>query len=93
MFAEFSPLRSHANSIEMLPGRCHAGWRLAKNAVNAFFASSDLTRSANTSISSFTACSNCSRKGRFIRRLEACTAAAGFAARVRAVSVAVARRL
>ena len=36
------------------PG-CYAGLRFAKNALNASFASSDLTRSANTWFSNFTA--------------------------------------
>src|SRR6266851_9396924 len=71
--------------------RVHCGWyaglRFAKNALNASFASSDLTRSANTWFSNFTACSSWSRNAPFMSRLHACTALAGFSARVCTVSV------
>ncbi len=60
-----------ANLIEKVHCVYYADWRLVKNAWNDCFASSDLTRSANTLFSSLTACSTCSRKGFFIRRLEA----------------------
>src|ERR1700692_3463279 len=65
-----------------------SGGRFFRKAVSASLASSERTRTLNASFSAFIAALTCSRKERFRSRLEACRALAGFAGRLRAVSVA-----
>src|SRR6476469_2419084 len=68
-----------------------SGLRFSKKAVSASFASSERTYALNSSFSAFIAALICSRNGCFMSLLLACSAAAGFAANLRAVSVARAR--
>jgi hypothetical protein len=65
--------------------------RFPRQAVSASFASSERTCALNSSFSAFIAALICSRNGCFIRLLLACSAAAGFAANFRAVSIALGR--
>src|SRR6201997_1366398 len=69
-----------------------SGLRFSRKAVSASFASSERTCTLNSSFSAFIAALICSRNGCFMSLLLACSAAAGFAANFRAVSVALARR-
>src|SRR5882757_5388693 len=66
-----------------------SGLRFSRKAENASFASSERTCALNSSFSAFIAALICSRNGCFMSRLLACSAAAGFAANFRAVSVAL----
>src|SRR5882757_5985372 len=68
-----------------------SGLRFSRKAENASFASSERTCTLNSSFSAFIAALICSRNGCFMSLLLACSAAAGFAANFRAVSVALAR--
>src|SRR5258705_5743476 len=66
-----------------------SGLRFSKKAVSASFASSERTCALNSSFSAFIAALICSRNGCLMSLLLACSAAAGFAANFRAVSVAL----
>ena len=68
-----------------------SGLRFSRKAVSASFASAERTCTLNSSFSAFIAALICSRNGCFMSLLLACSAAAGFAANFRAVSVALAR--
>src|SRR5258708_16150214 len=67
-----------------------SGLRFSRKAENASFASSERTCALNSSFSAFIAALIGSRNGCFMSLLLACSAAAGFAANFRAVSVALA---
>src|SRR4051794_27551970 len=82
-----------AERVHMHHGRNSVGrWCFARKAANAPLASSERTRAPNSRFSAFMAAFICSRKGRFMSLLLARRAAGGFAANLRAVSVAVASK-
>src|ERR1700742_2382510 len=66
-----------------------SGLRFSRKAVSASFASSERTCTLNSAFSAFIAALICSRNGCFMSRLLAGSAAAGFVANFRAVSVAL----
>src|SRR6266851_4384898 len=83
-------IRGHAVA-EDLTVLAKSGLRFSMKAENASFASSERTCALNSSFSAFIADLSCSRNGCFMSLLLACSAAAGFAASFRAISVALAR--
>ena len=71
---------AHLSTVFVAVVFVKSGRRFSKKAVIASLASAERIRAENSSFSNFTACSNCSREGRFISLLQACNAVAGFSA-------------